>query len=193
VNKIYFGDEVGYLAAARPVSFYTNAKRVTLETYHAEATQRVQIGSQTILLPRSHEKVKRTITDQGVIRGESAQGDVLITGDGKFALSADAFFDPDPVKLGPLTDLDALGINYIIGRFQPPVTMAQSWQINSAVFDLAPLRQPDRAITFAISIPEIAELQSTAKVRAITLKFKKSKLAWSDIWSELLDRLPFGL
>ncbi len=192
VNKIYFGDEVGYLDAPRPVSFYTNAKRLTLETYHADAAQRVQIGSQTILIPQSHEKIKRTITDRGVVRGDAPQGDVFVAGDGKFALSADSFFDPDPVKLGPLTDLDALGIDYIIADYQSPV-QENDWQTSSATFDLAPLRQPDGAITFAISVPEIAELQNTVEVQAVTLRFKKAPLSWSGIWSALLDRLPFGL
>ena len=69
VNKMYFGDEIGYLEKTRPVTFFTNAKRLTLETYHADATQRVQVGSQAILIPHSHEKVKRTITDRGVDLG----------------------------------------------------------------------------------------------------------------------------
>ena len=192
VNKMYFGDEIGFLEKTRPVTFFTNAKRLTLETYHADATQRVTIGSEAILIPRSHEKVKRTITDRGLVRGDAPQGDVFIAGDGKFSLSSDSFFDPDPVRLGPMTNLDALGIDYIIADYQPP-TIVGSWQTASAIFDLAPLRQPGGAITFAVSIPEIEELQKTVEVHAITLRFKKEPLTWLGIVQALRDRLPFGL
>lgn len=192
INRLYFGDEVGYLAESRPVTFYTGAKRLTFETYHADATQRVELGSQTILLPKSHEKVKQTVTDRGVVRGYAPRGDIYVTGDGKFALSADAYFDPDPIKLGPLTDLESLGIDYIVAQYQVPTKLGD-WSRGQAVFDLASTPHPDGSITFAISVPEIIELQKTTEVRAINLRLEKTPLSSMEILSALWERLPFGL
>ncbi|PIX61991.1 hypothetical protein CO057_03290 [Candidatus Uhrbacteria bacterium CG_4_9_14_0_2_um_filter_41_50] len=189
VNKLYLGDDIGYLADSKSTSFYTNSKNLSLETYHADATQRVTLGADEVKIPYSHEKVTHTVEDAGVVYGHTPAGDVKITGDGKFSLSANSFFDPDPVKLNAFTNLDALGVNYIIAEY-PGVTDGGDWKTANATFDIAELYKFDNSIKFIISLPAITTLQETVDVHAINVIFKKDPMNIWEFTKAVLKYLP---
>lgn len=190
VNKLYIGDDIGYLADSKSTSFYTNSKNLSLETYHADATQRVTLGADEIKIPYSHEKVTHTVEDAGVVYGYTPTGDVKITGDGKFSLSVNSFFDPDPVKLNAFTDLDALGVNYIIAKY-PGVTEREKWQTASVTFNISELYKFDNSVKFIISLPAITTMQETVNIHAINVTFIKERLTVWEFVKEILARVPF--
>ncbi|MFH1632260.1 MAG: hypothetical protein ABIA47_04590 [bacterium] len=192
VNQIYIADDVGYLPSPRPSVFFTNAKHITLETYHADATQSVSFGGDTVDIAKSHEKIFYTVDDSGVVVGATPAGDVKIAGDGKFAFSRTAYFDPDPVRLTALTDLGAVDVDYVLAGYNVP-EFDGSWYKASESFALYGIEQTDGSVTFAISAPYISLLQNSVKVHAINLTFTKQPLTWDKFWAEVRERLPFGL
>lgn len=192
VNRLYIGDDVGYLESPRATTFFTNAKHFTIETFHADATQRLTLGNADVLIPRSHEKIKHTVEEVGVVGGHTPQGDVKITADGKFAFSEDAFFDPDPVSLEAQSDFDKLNVDYLITTYQSPVKK-DGWLIGEATFTVADVIGEDRSATFSISTPAIIELQGNVDVHAINLRFKKAPLDVRGFMAAIRERLPFGL
>ncbi|RMD50408.1 hypothetical protein D6827_04085 [Candidatus Parcubacteria bacterium] len=189
VNKIYLADNIGYSDNYNETAFYTDAKNFILETYHASSTQSVRFGSDSVAIPESHKKVYFSSSQNGILAGYTDKGDVKITGDGMFALSRESFFNPDPVKLTVNSDIDALGINYIIANYRG-VDNEDGWQRAGAEFLLADLyKNEDRAIKFIISLPMLAQYQNTVDLHAIKIIFKKTPWTWRSIWNKVQNKL----
>lgn len=191
-STIYIADDIGYLPENRSTTFFTNAKNFTVETVHADGAQRLLIGVQETLLDKSHEKHHVSIEDVGLVEGITPIGDIKIVGDGKFAFSRTAFFDPDPVKLNTHTDLDALGIDYLLTEYESPEVRGD-WQIGSAIFAVDDIKDEENSATFTFSTPFIMQDQQAVKIHAINLKFTKDKLDARGVLHELRELLPFGL
>lgn len=189
VDKLYIGDDIGHEAEIRATKFYTNAKYLSLETFHADATQRVEIGSEVILVPYSHQKVEAKISDLGVVQGFTPSGDVLIVGEGKFAFTRDAFFDPYPIELGSFTDLDALGMDYVFSTYQP-VRQNQNWQTAMATFVISELASQDNSLKFTLSMPAIITHQTMVDVHAINLTFSKKPMTIWEFIKNLVTYIP---
>ncbi|MCR4311890.1 MAG: hypothetical protein NUV56_01265, partial [Candidatus Uhrbacteria bacterium] len=62
-NRLYIGDDVGYLAEPRATAFVTNAHRVTLETFHAESPDEAVFGGKHFVIPETHTKVVVEVPD----------------------------------------------------------------------------------------------------------------------------------
>jgi hypothetical protein len=191
-TSLYIADDIGYLPESRATTFFTNAKNFTIETLHADGTQRLAIGKQEVFLDKSHEKHHVSIDDTGVVEGRTPIGDVKIVGDGKFSFSRDAFFEPDPVKLNTHTDLDALNVDYILSEYIAP-EFRDGWDVASAVFDVNDIADKNNAATFTFSTPFIVQDQQMVKIHAINAIFRKKRLNLQGVLLALRDRLPFGL
>ncbi|MFA6522270.1 MAG: hypothetical protein WCT24_01595 [Patescibacteria group bacterium] len=192
VSKIYIGDDVGYLGATKATRFYTSAKHLDLETYHADATQEVQLGSSRVAIVTSHEPVHAVIADAGVVAGYTAQGDVKIVGDGKFSFSRDSFFDPDPVQIGAETDVDALNVDYILTTVEDP-TIEGEWSVALTTFSTEGIWDENGDAKFVLSMPAIQENGGTVKIHEIRIRFLKDPLNFWGVIRALRDLLPFGI
>lgn len=191
-NRIYIADDVGYLTERRATSFVTSAKQFTFETFHADATQEITLGSKVVAIPKSHEKVQATVKDQGLINASSPGGDVRINGDGKFAFSENAFFDPEPISLQATTDLDARDIDYILTGYKTPQTRGV-WQVAESEFLLDSIVDADNNARLIFSAPEISALGEEVWIHAINLTFEKTPLNLTGFVKAVRERLPFGL
>lgn len=190
-QTVYLGDIVGHLPGPEPVEFYTNAKHLVFETLHADALQRIDFEGQEVSLDETHEKIRTTINQSGIVRGYSPVGDVKIVGDGKFAFSVDMFFDPDPVPLSVLTDLDSLGVNYVLTTYTPEEV--EGWRQRGDVFDLYGIVNEDGVATFVFSAPLIGEMQNNVKIEKIIATFKKDPMSFREVVGAMRERIPFGL
>lgn len=191
VNKIYIADDVGHLAQPRPTTFYTNAKHLTVQTFHADAMQRLTVASQDILVDATHEKFFHTVDDVGVVLGYSPVGDIEIMGDGKFAFSASSFFDPDPVSMNAYTNVDVQGIDYILTTYVSP-EQDGDWLVGSGTFDLGTLYGQEE-VKMTVSVPGIEAFQGMVDVKAIDVTFVHEALDWKGFLSAVRERFPFGV
>ncbi|MBT4856815.1 hypothetical protein HON52_01345 [Candidatus Uhrbacteria bacterium] len=191
VNKINLGDDVGHLAQPRATTFYTNAKHLTAQTLHADATQRITVGSGVIVVDETHRKMFHDVDDLGVVSGLSPVGDIEIVGDGKFAFSQAAFFDPDPISMNAYSDVDVQGIDYVLTTYESPLQVGD-WLVASGLFDLASLRSLDE-LKMTVSVPGIETFQGVVDVTAIDATFIRETLDVRGFLSAVRELLPFGL
>lgn len=169
-NILYIGDDVGFAAQPRATKFFTNAKRVVLETAHAEGLQTVTLGNEKMEVAETHEKYVLDVHQAGALEGSSPVGDIKITGEGKYALSAEAFFDPDPVQITAFTDFSTLAAEYIYATV-PPVTERAGWRVAAADFALADLAMEAGAYKFALSAPGLETFGTVPQIHRITVRF----------------------
>lgn len=188
VGPIFLGDETGYRETPSAVSYVTDGKHLTFETYHADAAQEVAIGSGTLLLPEAQVRYAYDVTESGLVDVSASAGDFLFTGDGKVAFSAAQFFNPDPVKLNWNTDLDDLGINFIVAEYAPPVEEGD-WLKATATFNLsdvsasesaAPASGGKQSLKLLLAAPGIATLQNEVQVHGYRLIFERPPLSRED-------------
>ena len=189
VNQLYIGDDVGYLIDGRGSSFSTNARNIVVETFHAEADDVIQFGSDLISIPSTHEKVYASLDQDGLIRGVVDVGGIKIVGDGKFAFTEDAFFDPDPHAIGPLSDLDGLGIDYVLTSYQK-ATIDGDWMQNTVTFPLAGLEDEEGDIRLIFSLPFVELQNSGMDLKDIQVTFLREPMRWIDWPRRLLKYLP---
>lgn len=187
-NRLFIGDDVGYLPEDRITDFLTNSASVTLETFHADSAQHVTIGSQQVLIPKSHEKHSVMIADGGIVQGRTDAGDVKITGDGKFSLSRASFFDPDPRTLTVTTNLDDPAVRYLVASVPPVSVESDGWRRAATTFDLAALEQENGAYKFALSLPGFMADQHTVDIHSINMTFHKAPMSLAEAVVQELRR-----
>lgn len=187
VNQVYIADDVGY-RAPRATAFVTTAKHLTVETLHADSPQAVVVGSATIPLPQSHEKVQYDVTDPGLVSSSTPVGDVRITGAGLFAFSRDTFFNPYPVRLTAYTNLDAEGVQYVLATYASPEERGNGVYRATATFDLAQIRQADRTVKFTLSAPGIADTDGI-RIRTVRVAFRGQGMSFGEVLKAVLHRI----
>jgi hypothetical protein len=192
LNNMYLGDEVGYQAEDRPVQFWTEAQNMTFTTHHADGAQKVEINDQELLIPEPYERYDFYAGNddrQGVLSEiDSPQGDLIVYTDGHIAFDQDQYFNPDPVRLAWNTDLDALGVNYIIAEYETP-SLVDGWYHKTVEFDTAWLYQNEGAWKFVLSTPGIDDLQEEVWISEMNVTFIRQPLTWSKLIQEIKERL----
>jgi len=201
LNNVYLGDEVGYREEDRPVQFWTEAQNLTFTTHHADGAQEVDVNRETVLIPEPYERYTYNVEEgfslplNGTLKGSatlseinSPQGDLIVYTDGHIAFDPNQYFNPDPVRLAWNTDLDALGVNYIIAEYQPP-TLVDDWYRTTIEFDTSWLVKEEGAWKFVFSTPGIDQLQEELWISEINLTFVREPLTWSKLVQEIKERL----
>jgi len=180
-NRLYIGDDVGYLASDRKTSFVTDSKFIAFETFHADSAHLVALGNTVASIPQSHVLTRATIPDNGTVEGITDAGDIKMTGEAKFAPSASAFFDPDPRPLTLQTNLDDPTIRYIYANL-PSVELTSGseagWRTAGSTFTLSSLVKEADAYKFALSLSGFSGDLQTIDVHRFTVTFHKSSISW---------------
>lgn len=179
-NRVFIGDDVGYLAAPRATTVYTNADRVTAETQHTEGLQTVKVGSLGLEVSEVGGKYSTAVYGTGITPVTSPVGDVKLTGEGKYAFSEQAFFDPDPVSVTAFSDLEHSQVNYVIAKLAP-VEFENSWRVASGVFETSALALENGAYKFALSAPGLHDNLGQVSVHAVTVTFQKEPMTFTEM------------
>ena len=171
-NRVFIGDDVGFLPKPRATSLFTNAERVTLETQHIEGLQTVSAGGTAIVIDEVGAKYSSTVPGTGVVELKSPVGDVKLTGEGKYAFSRQSFFDPDPSALTAFTDIESSAVEHVLANLAP-VREVDGWRVASADFETSTLAVENDAYKFALSAPGIHDNLGQVSVQAVTVTFLK--------------------
>ncbi|MBU0646226.1 hypothetical protein KJ611_01965 [Patescibacteria group bacterium] len=186
LNNLYLADEVGYQPAPRPVNLWTEAKDLGFQTHHVEGLQTILVNQQRVDLSAPYEQYRHLVKDPGVVKITLPKSDVIYQSNGHVAFSPDQFFNPDPVRLSPSTDLDKLDINYVIARYAPPA-QAGDWYVARAVFDTQKLVYvADGTWKLAFSIPGIRESGGRVDIGRINLTLTREPFSLRDIFNYFL-------
>ena len=183
-NRVFLGDDVGYLPAPRATTLFTNAERVTLETQHKEGIQTVMVGAERLAVEQAGPKYSLMVPGTGVVELKSPVGDVKITGEGKYAFSRQSFFDPDPLPVNAFTDFEDSTVEHVLANLAP-VREVDGWRVASAEFETSTLAVENGAYKFTLSAPGIHDNLGQVSVHAIDVTFKKSSGSATDLMLEL--------
>lgn len=190
-NRLYIGDTVGHLQESVPTHFYTDGKRLSFETFHADSADRIMIGQKTIPIHTNHELVSAFIDERGVLGASVLRGDIRITGTALFAFDQDAFFQPFATPVDAYTNLDALKEDYVLATYSVPLTEGD-WRKATATFDIPELYQHDRSLKFVFSIPRREDVDAEIRIRSVEVRFKKEPVtSVSGFLREVFERIPF--
>lgn len=166
LNTIFIGDEVGYAEPWKGATLYTQAKRVRFQTRHAQGVQTLTAGDQVLDIAQPYEWYTLTLVDDGLASITVPIGDVEIVTEGKFAFSPSQYFNPDPVSLNAYTQIERLGVDYVLARYQSP-RQEGDWLIATVPFVAWDLYEEDRTWKFSFSTPLIDELDAELLIHRI--------------------------
>lgn len=177
LNGVYLGDVSGYRESFTPVTFWTEAKRLSAQTRHAESVQTLKIGSGTLHIPAPYQLVTESIQGQGLIPVTVSKEDVEILTDAPIAFSEAQHFRPDPIRLLPHTDLDQLRVNYILAKYTSP-EVRDGWNVVTVRLDAKQFFLDQESWKFTFSTPEIEELDAHVDVKQIDFVMKRAPVVW---------------
>jgi hypothetical protein len=180
LNMMFIGDEVGYMEPPRPATIWTEAKRISFQTRHAEGLQTIRVASQSLVIDEPYKYYTKSITRPGLSSIYSPLGDIEIISDSPMSFSRSQFFRPDPVRLLPHTNLDALKINYLLAEYTPPKTI-DSWKVATVSFAASEMLLDDGSWKMSFSTPEIKEMNKEMFVKEINMKWIRAKTSWKDL------------
>ncbi len=183
LNNVFLGDEVGYQPTPRRVTFWTEAKRLSFATRHAEGLQTVVAGasSDALVIDEPYRRFALDVEEDGVVFVSAERGDLEVTTDGHVAFSPDMYFNPDPARLTYNTDLDRLGVNYVLAEYTSP-EQVDGWYVARATFDTSALVLDQDAWKFVVSTPGIRDLGASLIVGRIDMIWKREPFHWRDLY-----------
>jgi hypothetical protein len=188
VNQIFIGDEVGYSPYPNPTSFVTDAKNMNFETQHAEGVQSVDVDGASVLVEEPFVQERHNVRSAGISTVIVPKGDLLIRGAGHYAFSREMYFNPDPARLEWNTDLDALGINYVITNYNEPIVDGDVVTAN-ARFDLTRAPQVKDAWKFVISIPGIYDHLGSVDLSEVSAILRREPLSFSIVMDKIFGKI----
>lgn len=182
--RVVFGDVSGYAATTSSVRVYTNSRHLVAETFHKEGLQIVQLGGTKVALKKTHQSVRIDRDDElsGPVELTAPQGDVRIIGDGYFAFTQSAFFEPKPRRFTSSTILKKERIDALITTYSRPHDLGDGWFRSTSSFAVNP--SLDR-LRFVLSAPGALSRSAAVDVRKIELTYHRNAGTLSD-WLHVL-------
>lgn len=180
LDNIFLADEVAYKEKPSQVRLWTEAKHLGFQTRHAEGVQEITLGQNSVIIDEPYKRFVEDINKDGVVEVIVPRGDVEVFSTGHIAFSKEQYFNPDPVRLVYNTDLDALGINYIIAKYTPAKTV-NNWNVAQVHFDTESLFFDQGAWKFVFSTPGIRQLQKQLDIGKINMVLHREPFHLNDI------------
>lgn len=185
--RLVFGDVVGYATSSYPGQAWTNSRHIVAETFHKEGLQKISFGPVQKTLVRTHSTLPFDRQDDGqIVPLFAPQGDVRFVGDGYFALSKDAFFEPKPRRFTASTILDTEKIDAVLTDYVRPDALADGWLHSHFTFSVDPTLDHLR---FVLSAPGIMTRTAAVDVRKMTLTYRRPAVSYKDWFAILRQEL----
>jgi hypothetical protein len=152
LKRLFLADSFGYPFEIKPVTVWTNAKRLLAKTPHAEGIQTLKIGEETLEIREPQEFYAISLNSKKeVVPVTSPLQDVELQTDGVFAFESSAFFNPliEAVNWDVKNDVGYL----FVKNFENFSLLEDGWHLGQAVFELDELYQKNNRLTFFFFIP----------------------------------------
>ena len=186
-GPVYVGDEVGYRENPSSVSFWSDATQMQFYTYHADAAQKILVGSNEMAIPDAYKTYSHQ-NEEGFVRTELTQGDILITTDGLISFTTSQFFSPLDEKLTVNSDVDRDGIDYILASYTPPIEQ-NGHLYNESTFKIRELWQSNGDLKLVLSAPGLASVQNELILHRVFLEFIRDPIAADQVISEIVRQV----
>jgi hypothetical protein len=197
-GRLYLADNDEYKDSlsdirTKPTTVYAKGYKIITSAAHQTSEQTIRINNLTepndyeIELAEAHQQYSYyNLNPRNIVSLYSPKNDILIEGDGLFSFSKESFFNPLLTTFRDESELEVLGINYVIADYQTPKTI-DGWKVATADFDLGRLYWRENTLRFALSIPDI-ECQDK-KIKGIKFVLEKEPLTWGKLWEKIKEKL----
>ena len=146
INKVWLAD-----GNAKNLVLYTNSREVSAQTINPASLSEVKVGGRAINLNETHKQFS-ILTGNRPETIALAKDDIIISGDGVFALAADSLVDPRLPNVDKNLEINQGKINYILTGYQGAKS-ADGWLSAAADFDLTKAYQENGKYQFLLSLP----------------------------------------
>lgn len=181
INKVWFAE-----SAKTPVTLDTDSQAINVQTFNPAKLSSVTVGQQRLDVAETYRQYSAT-ADGRMTRLVLPQDDMIVSGDGVFAVTADSFVDPSFIKVGPHFDPERRSIKYVIADYQPPRTDQDGWLTAEAEFDLGSSAYREfYKYSFMISAPGLKAEEEPQ--RKLILKEVSIEFSGSGLWEKIMDR-----
>lgn len=179
-NNIFILDE-------KPVTLWTNSKKIYMVTSHTAGIQTVKLDSKHDLkvekegkdfvfdLTNPDSKIASSSAGNTPIlhKLEISKNDLNIRGDGYFAFSKESFFNPEPIKSVDLSTVsDISTIDYIIANYQKAKKDGE-WYTAQAYFDPKDIKVDGDKLYFSLESPELSSYSGEIVIDNLEVTVKK--------------------
>ncbi|MBI4138997.1 hypothetical protein HY479_02490 [Candidatus Uhrbacteria bacterium] len=179
--RLNVGDVVGFATTTFAARVWTNSRHVVAETFHREGLQTVALGDATVRVVRTHEpfRLDRFGSAAKPVPLVAPLGDIRFVGDGWFAYSPAAFFEPKPRRVTDGSDLKNEGIIGVRTAYSRPEALGDGWFAARFSYSLDGTNDRLRAV---LSAPGIAARAGAVDIRKISLTYRRPPLSWEAWW-----------
>lgn len=180
-DHVYMGDVVGYEPQPRSARLVSDSVTIEALTSHVEGVQTLRVAGRPLNI---FEPLQRYTTNvrpnEGPVTILAPKSDILVSGDGVFAVDSAHYFNPMAHNLGPYITrpiLDAWGVDFVFARYQSPSVDAQGFREASAQFQMSSLaRDTDGAWDVVFSVPGVKSLVDPPRIASLTFTFTRQPL-----------------
>lgn len=186
-NKIAFIGKIDlYRAGGKDLSIHTSSRQVQFTTTNPDCLQAIKLDGREFLISETYRQFKQDILGASSTALIVLEKDgIAVSGDGIFAFSAEAFFDPRPKKADKYLDIRKNGINYIVADYVSP-EKAEDWELKTVEFDLRRAYRENGRYGFIISAPDLKEGGAGIELAEIQIRLSGKSL-WQKI-SEIIKK-----
>ena len=176
LNTVFIGDEVGYREIAAGTTFWAKAELMRAQTRHAEGVQTMSVEADPFDIVEPYQWYTYLLDPSSATKVTVPAGDVEIVLEGNIAFSQSQYFDPDPVSLTYLSDLDELGIDFVLASYTSP-REEDGWLVATTSFSTKDLyTEEDGTWKFTISTPGIDDLGAEVMIHQINAWFYRDEI-----------------
>ncbi len=148
------------------IKIYTDSSEIQAKVINPASLQ--EIGLKNITVGTSEEKFKITETYKqfsqelkpGIYELNLEKGGIILTGDGVFSFSREAFLNPAYKKVKP--GLEEKGVKYILANYKKP-KKNEEWKRAEVSFDLDRAYREGDKYGFILSIPGLKAEEATGE------------------------------
>ncbi len=172
-NSVY----KGLLPATTPTIITTDARNLSVQTYHGTALQTVSAGPQTsVTLAQPNTPYELTLPNDGQLHTVTApKSDVQINGVGSFAFSPEQFFVRSAYRRVEVEDTaDLAHVDYLLTNYRASEPLANDWRRANAHFELADAIITKNQLSWLLQSPKLKANNASITYRSISMDLFKA-------------------
>jgi hypothetical protein len=152
----------------------TNAQNLSFISEHDQSSK-ITIGNNTLNLDQPN-KILSAKTTSPITNVIIPRSDVVVNGDGYFALSSEHFFEPSPYRILPInnqSDIDQA--DYIISNYPGKPVQDGQWSVAMRNFKLNDaFIDKNRRLSWILSVPGLKEHHQTIIYKQLEMTLSKN-------------------
>lgn len=186
-NKISFLNKIElYKTENTNIDMFTDSHEIQITTVNPSSLQKAMINDNQLDINETYRQFKQNIISSSSLSKINLKHDgLIISGDGLFSFTEDAFFNPNIKKADKYLDVVSNETNYIIANYILPKNK-DGWTYKTVKFDLNNAYRENGKYGFIISAPN---LNLDINESGIILDEISIKLNGKSLWKKIKEMI----